>query len=61
MSYYLQFRFAFPEATNDLIEHAGAIQAERLAQVLDGKEAYAVYHPYPVPIQKLYDAICPWL
>ena len=61
MSYYLKFRFAFPAASNVLIEQAEALQRERLAQVLKGKEAYAVYHPYPVPIQKLFDAIRPLL
>lgn len=61
MSYYLKFRFAFPAASNALVEQAEALQRERLAQMLKGKEAYAVYHPYPVPIQKLFDAIRPLL
>jgi hypothetical protein len=61
MSYYLKFRFAFPAASNALIEQAEALQRERLVQVLMGKEAYAVYHPYPVPIQKLFEAIRPLL
>jgi hypothetical protein len=61
MAYYFKFQFAFPEATNPLIEQAETLQRERLAQVLAGKEAYAVYHPYPVPIEMLFDAISPLL
>jgi hypothetical protein len=61
MAYYLKFRFAFPEAANDLIERAEEIQRTALARVLAGKEAYAVYHPYPVPIPALFDAIRPFV
>ena len=59
MAYYLKFRFAFPEASNELIERAEELQRETLARVLAGKEAYAVYHPYPVSIPALFDAISP--
>jgi len=61
MAYYLKFRFAFPDAANPLIEHAEELQRDRLARVLAGKDAYAVYHPYPVPIPSLFDAISPFL
>lgn len=61
MSYYLKFRFAFPGVSNELIERAEELQRERLAQVLAGKTAHAVYHPYPVPIPALFDAISPLL
>jgi hypothetical protein len=61
MSYYLKFRFAFPEFRNELIERAEELQRELLIRVLADKPAYAVYHPYPVPIPALFDAISPLL
>jgi hypothetical protein len=61
MSYYLKFRFAFPEIQNTFIEQAEELQRERLMRVLAGKSAYAVYHPYPVPLAALFDAISPLL
>lgn len=60
MSAYLKFRFAFPEARNELIECAEEIQRDILQRALAGKEAYSVYHPYPVSIPALYDAIHPF-
>jgi hypothetical protein len=59
MSFYLKFRFAFPEARNELIERAEELQRERLTQVLADKEAYAIYHPYPPSIPALFDALSP--
>ena len=61
LSYYRKFRFAFPDRSNSLIEHAETLQRRRLLEVLEGKDAYAVYHPYPVSIPDLYDAIRPHL
>ncbi len=61
LSYYLAFRFAFPEIRNEFIEQAEELQRERLIAVLANKEAYAVHHPYPVPIPILFDAISPLL
>lgn len=58
-SYYLKYRFAFPERSNPLIEGAQEIQEKMLLKVLKDKEAYAVYHPYPVPIPALFEAIRP--
>jgi hypothetical protein len=60
ISYYLKFRFAFPEISNAFIEQSETLQRRALAQVLDSKETYAVYHPYPVPIPLLFDAIKPY-
>ncbi|HEX6383135.1 MAG TPA: hypothetical protein VF177_00560, partial [Anaerolineae bacterium] len=57
MSAYFKFRFAFPEARNDLIECAEEIQRDILERVLAGKDAYSVYHPYPVSIPALYDSM----
>jgi hypothetical protein len=60
MSYYLKYRFAFPECSNSLIEQAEEIQRKILLQVLANKEAYAVYHPYPFSIPALFTAIQPY-
>jgi hypothetical protein len=59
MAYYMMFRFAFPELANPLIEQAEELQREALARALGGKQAHAVYHPYPVPIAALFEAISP--
>jgi hypothetical protein len=59
LSYYLKFRFAFPEAASTLIEEAGERERELLNRVTAGKETYAVYHPYPVAIPALFDALSP--
>jgi hypothetical protein len=61
MVYYLKFRFAFPEAGNELIDNAEEIQRDILHRVLVRKKAFSVYHPYPVSIPALYDAINPVL
>jgi hypothetical protein len=61
LSYYLKFRFAFPGLRNELIERAEECQRERLMQVLARKEAYAVYHPYPISIPALFEKIKPVL
>ena len=60
MTYYMKFRFAFPEAQNQLIEQVVEIQRELLQRILAGKETYSVYHPYPVSIPALYDALSPY-
>lgn len=59
MSYYMKFRFAFPEAANPLIEGAEELQRRLLLRMLEEKTAYAVYHPYPAPIPALFRAISP--
>jgi hypothetical protein len=61
MAFYMMFRFAFPDRVNQLIESAEERQRETLGRVLAGKDAYTVYHPYPVPIPALFDAISPLL
>jgi hypothetical protein len=60
ISYYLKFRFAFPDARNQQIECAEERQRELLNQMLIGKEAYAVYHPYPFSIPSLFKAVSPF-
>ena len=61
MAYYLKFRFAFPEARNELIEQAEERQRALLVKMMAGKDTYALYHPYPVSIPFLYDAVLPYL
>ena len=61
MSYYYKFRFAFPDRANELIDRAEHLQRVRLRQALADKEAYEVYHPYPVSLPALYEAISPLL
>jgi hypothetical protein len=60
MSYYLKYRFAFPECSNSLIDNAEEIQRRLLLKVLAGKDTYAVYHPYPFSIPALFEAIRPY-
>ncbi len=57
MAYYRKFRFAFPDRPNELIDQSDQLQQEMLGKILKDKEAYAVYHPYPVAIPSLFEAI----
>jgi len=61
MSYYYKFRFAFPNAHNPVVEQAEERQRALLMQLLAGKDAYELYHPYPVSIPLLFDAVSPLL
>ena len=56
LSYYLRFRFAFPDISNPLIEGSEEAQRDLLARALRGKEAYLVSHPFPASIPALFDA-----
>jgi hypothetical protein len=58
---YWKFRFAFPNLRNELIERAEQIQRQMMVAVFSDKTAYAVYHPYPVPIPAMVEAIAPLL
>jgi hypothetical protein len=57
---YLKFRFAFPERASQMIEQTADVERELLVQMLANKEAYEVYHPYPVSVPALYDAMHPY-
>jgi hypothetical protein len=57
LSYYLKFRFAFPERLNPWIENLEQIQLKLLSAALKDKEVLAVYHPYPVHIPRLFEAV----
>ena len=60
MSYYFKYRFAFPACSNSLIDQAEEIQRKLALKALAGKEAYAIYHPYPFSIPSLFDTIRPY-
>jgi hypothetical protein len=61
LSYYLMFQFAFPGARNLSIEAAEQNLHAALQRGLEGKAAHAVYHPYPMSIAALFDAMNPLL
>ena len=61
LSFYRKFRFAFPDRSNPLMELVNEVERERLETVLEGKECYAVHHPYPVSIPALVEALDPLL
>jgi hypothetical protein len=54
---YEQFRFAFPDRVNPLLEEAPQRERTLLHRFLDGRAAYAVDHPYPVRLDDLFDAM----
>jgi hypothetical protein len=60
LSYYLIFRFAFPECSNPLIDQAEEIQRRLMLRAVANKEAYAIYHPYPFSIPSLFDTLRPY-
>lgn len=60
ISYYTKFRFAFPERLNSLVEEAEVLQLDALKRLLRDKEAYVVFHPYPVSISALFNAMSPY-
>lgn len=58
---YWQFRYAFPDAPNPLIEGIEAVERDLLHRLLAGKTALRVEHPHPLPIRELYDVVAPHL
>lgn len=61
MNVYHTFRFAFPERKNDLIDNTEAIERKALHKVLANKPCYTAFHPYPVAIPDLYEAMKPFV
>ncbi len=57
LSYYRKYRFSFPERANELIDGVEDLERQRLTKVLDGKDAYALDHPYPVAPEALFETI----
>jgi len=60
LSYYMKYRFAFPECSNPLIDQVEEIQRKMLLRAFAGREAYAVYHPYPFSIPSIFEKIAPY-
>lgn len=58
---YQQFRFAFPDRVNPVIETAAERERALLERVLAGKPSYAVEHPYPVDLSRLFEVMSPLL
>ena len=61
MDHYLKFRFAFPERANAWVERAEEVQRDLLLRTFAGKPAYVVYHPYPVSLAALFEAVEPFI
>jgi hypothetical protein len=59
-AYYAMFRFAFPGAASPVLDQAGELEQEALERLLGDKPANVVYHPYPVSIAALFDAMSPY-
>jgi hypothetical protein len=59
MGWYHRYRFAFPNRANEFLEAAAAAQLTGLQRVLAGKPCFAVFHPYPVRLSRLFDVIEP--
>jgi hypothetical protein len=59
-AYYAMFRFAFPGAASPVLDQAGELEQGALERLLGDKPANVVYHPYPVSIAALFDAMSPY-
>jgi hypothetical protein len=57
MAAYLKYRFAFPQAHSNLVDHAASLQRDAVARALAGKPAFVVHHPYPVSLHALFEAM----
>ena len=57
--HYRAFKFAFPQRENPFLEKAPELQSSLLYQAFEGKEAYKVFHPYPVPFEELFRHLQP--
>ncbi|MCL5110618.1 MAG: hypothetical protein M1401_17485 [Chloroflexi bacterium] len=56
---YQEFRYAFPERHNDLLDTASDHEERLLRQSLCGTLAHQVLHPYPVSLSLLYQSCLP--
>jgi hypothetical protein len=54
---YLKYRFAFPNSSSHLVDHAATLQRDAIGRVLAGKPTFAVHHPYPVSLDALFNAM----
>ncbi len=53
MSYYRQFRFAFPGRSSPIIERASELECKLVSSALNGLACSWLRHPYPVDISSL--------
>lgn len=58
--YYTAFKYAFPDRQNEFLEAFNERLDALLGQALRNKEAYQVLHPYPVPLDALFEALQPY-
>jgi hypothetical protein len=56
-SFYLKFRFAFPERRNAWFEAIEEVQRAALQRAFSGRRCWSLQHPYPVALPQLYDAL----
>lgn len=61
LNLYWQFRYAFPDRPNPIVEQVEGLERDLLRRVFAGKTAFEVLHPHPVAIPSLFDAISPHL
>lgn len=61
LDYYWQYRYAFPDRPNRIVDEIESIERQLLRQVFANKTAFEVLHPHPVDIPGLFDAIRPHL
>jgi hypothetical protein len=59
-AYYRAFKYAFPQWANEFLEEAPSLQRTLLTRALSGKKAYAVFHPYPVSFEALFERMGPY-
>ena len=50
---YEQFRFAFPGRASSAIERAKEIERRLLSELLDGRRAHRLAHPYPPDLEQI--------
>jgi hypothetical protein len=61
LDYYWQFRYAFPDRPNRIVDEIESIERALLRKVFANKTAFEVLHPHPLDIAGLFDAIRPHL
>jgi hypothetical protein len=57
---YRAYKFAFPNVRNRFLDEISEKQGLLLRRALQGKEAYKVMHPYPVPLDQLFEQMLPY-
>jgi hypothetical protein len=57
---YQEYRFAFPDRVNPLLEQARELELRLLTRALAGVPAYELRHPYPVWLHDLREAATPY-